>query len=383
MTEPLIIGLLISILVAVIFLIILYTKDHHKNNNTVFEQKDIQNELKLHLQKEYGDLKFEIQKLFGEYSKSGQTDLTSFKSDMIEHIDKHLKAINEKVDLRLGLGFEKTQETFVNVEKRLTKIDEAQKKIEHLSEEVLSLNDILTDKKTRGVFGEVQLYQLLSNVMGNHKYMYEKQKKLSNDAIADAILYAPDPLGMIAIDSKFPLNNYKKMTDKSLSEIERTHAQKDFKNDVKKHINDIKSKYIIHGETSDQAILFIPAEAIFAEIIAYHEEVVEYANKQKIWLTSPTTLISTLTMIQMIVKNIERDQQAQLIIEELNKLGEDFNRYIYRWDKLKRSIESVSTDVKNVHISSAKISKRFQNISETQFDQIIDDELTEDVSSKD
>lgn len=357
-----------TILVGILLFLKFYESKNKQKN--ALNEKANEGDLKLYFQKEYGDLKFEMTKLFSEYSKVGQVDLNTFKDKMMEHIDIQLRLINDKVEQRLGVGFEKSEKTFHDVVERLAKIDEAQKKIESLSEEVVSLNSILTDKKNRGIFGEVQLYQLLSSVLGDHKALYEKQKKLSNDFIADAILNAPPPLGMIAIDSKFPLDNYKKMVDRTLGDADRKIATKTFKTDVKKHIDDIKNKYIIFNETSDQAIMFIPAEAIFAELIAYHEDLIDYAHKNKVWVTSPTTLISTLTMIQMIVKNMERDEQAQLIINELMRLGEEFKRYHERWDKLKRSIESVSKDADKVHITSQKISTKFRHISDAKFDEI-------------
>jgi DNA recombination protein RmuC len=123
--------------------------------------------------------------------------------------------------------------------------------------------------------------------------------------------------------------------------------------------------------------MFVPAEAIFAEISAYHEDLIEYAAKNKVWLVSPTTLISTLSMIQMVVRNLERDKQAKVIVEELKKLGEEFKRYVDRWDKLKKSIESVSRNADSVHTTSTKISKKFQHISEAKFDEIEDDEVLE------
>lgn len=370
MTE-LLIGLVAGTMLLVIALFIYVIKQKQAPTTSV---EDIESELKIYFSKEYGDLKVEMAKLLGEYTKIGQNDLNVFKDKMMEHVDNQLRLINDKVEQRLGQGFEQTRATFTNVVERLAKIDEAQKKIEALSGEVIALNDILTDKKTRGIFGEVQLYQLLTAVLGDNKKLYEKQKKLSNDAMADAVLYAPEPLGMIAIDSKFPLDNYKRMMNKDLGDADRKVAQKDFKNDVKKHISDIKNKYIIPRETSDQAIMFIPAEAIFAEIVAYHEDLIDFAHANKIWVTSPTTLISTLTMIQIIVKNIERDEQAQIIITELNKLGEEFKRYDDRWEKLKRSIETVYKDADKVHVTSQKITKKFKHISNTQFDQIEQEE---------
>jgi DNA recombination protein RmuC len=145
---------------------------------------------------------------------------------------------------------------------------------------------------------------------------------------------------------------------------------------MKKHIDAISSKYIIMGETANQAILFLPAEAIFAEINAYHADIIEYAYKKRVWITSPTTLISTLTVIEMIIKNIERDKYTSIIHEELNKLGLEFARYKERWDKLARSIQSVNKDVESVSITADKISKKFDTINR------VDVELMNDYKPK-
>ena len=381
--DYVIIGLLAVLIIIGVYIIVISLKYKSKNPIDMNQQKDAQNELKLYFQKEYGDLKFEMGKLFSESNKTSQFDLNSFKENMMQHIDTQMKQINEKVEFRLGEGFDKTNKTFVNVIERLSKIDEAQKRIENLSTEVVSLNELLTDKKTRGIFGEVQLYQLLSAVLGDNKALYEQQKTLSNGFIADAVIHAPEPLGTVAIDSKFPLDNYKRMVDRALGDADRKAATKEFKSDVKKHINAIKDKYIIDHETGDQAFMFIPAEAIFAEITAYHEDLIEYATKNKVWMVSPTTLISTLSMIQMVVKNIQRDEQAKVIIQELIKLGDEFKRYSDRWDKLKKSIDSVSKNAEQVGITSSKISSKFKHISEAKFDEIDDDEVDEIEESTD
>jgi DNA recombination protein RmuC len=377
MEDYIIIGLLAILVVLAIYIIIVMHKSKNNKIDMSEDQREIQSDLKIYFQKEYGELKFEMGKLFSEANKSNQNDLNTFKDHMMLHIDRQMKEINDRVENRLGEGFKKTEATFVNVVERLSKIDEAQKKIESLSTEVVSLNTLLTDKKTRGIYGEVQLYSLLSAVLGDNKELYEKQKTMSNGFIADAVVYAPDPINMVAIDSKFPLDNYKRMVNRALGDADRKTAEKEFKNDVKKHINDIKNKYIIFNETGDQAFMFIPAEAIFAEISAYHDDLIEYASKNKVWLVSPTTLISTLTMIQLVVNNLERDKQAKVIIEELAKLGEEFKRYTDRWDKLKRSIESVSKTADQVHTTSSKINRRFEHISSAKFDLIEEDEVEE------
>ena len=311
----------------------------------------------------------------GKLEKNVNNDLNNFKFDISknlttdidklnEKIEKKLLIINNQVNERIDQNFEKTNKTFNNVLERLTKIDEAQKKIDSLSTEIVDLQSVLTDKKTRGIFGEVNLNYILTSVFGeNNLNIYDTQHKMSNGFIADSILYAPEPLGTICIDSKFPLENYQRMTDKKLSQSDRDAALKLFKVDVKKHIDAIADKYIIPGETADEAIMFLPAEAIFAEINAYHPDLLKYSFERKVWLTSPTTLMSTLTIIQMILKNVERDKYAKVIHDELNKLSKEFEKYRLRWDKLSRSIDTVTKDIKDINITTEKITKRFDSIN--------------------
>ena len=319
-----------------------------------------------------------ITERLGNLEKNTLKELGDFQTNIIrnmnddfnvlnDRIDSRLRAINDKVNERLDENFEKTNKTFSSVLERLSKIDEAQKKIDGLSTDIISLQGILTDKKSRGIFGEVNLTHILSSVFGEkNDKIYQLQYPFSNGTIVDAVLFAPEPLGVVGIDSKFPLENYQKMVDRNNSKLERELAEKQFKIDVKKHIDAISSKYIIPGETSNQAIMFLPAEALFAEINAYHNDLVEYSYKKKVWITSPTTLISTLTVIQMLLKNMERDKYASIIHDELNKLGLEFARYKERWDKLSRSIETVNKDVENIHITTDKISKRFDSINQVE-----------------
>lgn len=308
-----------------------------------------------------------------------QSDLSKNLSDdfdkQSEKIEYRLRLINDKVNERLDENFEKTNKTFTSVLERLSKIDEAQKKIDTLSTDIVSLQSILTDKKSRGIFGEVNLRHIMTSVFGenNHK-VYQLQYTFENGTIADCVLFAPEPLGVIAIDSKFPLEHYRMMVDKNNSQAVRNESEKQFRLDMKKHIDAISSKYIIPGVTSDQAILFLPAEAIFAELNAYHEEIIEYAYKKRVWISSPTTLISTLTTIQVIMKNIERDKYASVIHKELKLLSEEFKRYKDRWDKLSRSIDTVSRDIKDIHTTTNKITKRFESIDRVEIKTIQTDD---------
>ena len=352
MLDYIIIGLLVVVLILVVISLF---KNINESNITERLGK-----LEVNMIKELSDFKSDL-------TRNMNDDFTKLN----EQVEQRLIIINEKVNERLDQNFEKTNKTFTSVIERLSKIDEAQKKIENLSTDIVSLQSILTDKKSRGIFGEINLKHILVNVFGeNNDSIYKLQYTMSNSSIADCCLFAPEPLGTIAIDSKFPLENYQMMVDKSISNEERLRYEKLFKADVKKHIDAISSKYIIPGETSNQAIMFLPAEAIFAEINAYHPDIIEYSYKKRVWITSPTTLISTLTVVEMIVKNIERDKYTSIIHEELNKLGLEFSRYRERWDKLSRSIQAVNKDVENVSITTDKITKKFESINKVEVNKL-------------
>ena len=354
--EYIIIGLLVLLIVLVIVLI---SKNNVKNSNEANMTERL-GRFEVNINKEINDFKNELNRGLNE-------DFDKLNNK----IETRLNLINDKVNERLDQNFEKTNKTFTNVLERLSKIDEAQKKIDGLSNDIVSLQSILTDKKSRGIFGEVNLKHILVSVFGEkNDKIYSLQYTLPNGTIADSVLFAPAPLGTIAIDSKFPLESYRMMVDKKLPQEIRERYEKQFKSDVKKHIDAISNKYIIEGVTSDQAIMFLPAEAIFAEINAYHQDIIEYTYRKKVWITSPTTLISTLTVIQMIIKNIERDKYTSVIHEELNKLGVEFSRYKERWDKLAKSIQTVNKDVESVYITTEKISKKFDVISGVEIDKI-------------
>ena len=322
-----------------------------------------------------GKLELELIKELGNFKGEINTQLNNDFDKINEKLEHKLTVIDNKVNERLDQNFEKTNKTFTSVLERLSKIDEAQKKIDTLSNDIVSLQSVLTDKKTRGIFGEVNLKNIMDSVFGeNNNNIYKMQYTLPNKTIADCILFAPEPLGMIAIDSKFSLENYQNMIDKKNSVEKREQYERLFKIDMKKHIDAISSKYIIPNVTSNQAILFLPAEAIFAEVNAYHSDIIEYAYKKRVWLTSPTTLISTLTTIQVVIKNLERDKYASVIHKELGLLDTEFKRYKERWDKLYRSIETVSRDVKDIHTTTDKITKRFNSINQVE---VIENESSE------
>ena len=276
--------------------------------------------------------------------------------------DERLREISSEVDKRLDAGFKKTNETFADIQKRLALIDKAQTEIAKLSSNVVSLQEVLSDKRSRGAFGEMQLNALVRNLMPESSFSL--QHTLSNKRIVDCVLFLPEPTGTVAIDAKFPKESYDRMTDVTRGDADRRNAERQFKTDVKKHIQDIADKYIVPGETADGAVMFIPAEAIFAEIHAHHTDLVEEAYRVRVWLVSPTTLMAILNTARAVLKDEETRKQVHIIQEHLRMLAADFGRFQKRMDQLSRHIGQANEDVKLVHTSARKITSRFGKIEQ-------------------
>ena len=281
-------------------------------------------------------------------------------------VEGRLNEISGKVAERLDEGFKKTNDTFTSVMSRLAVIDEAQKKIEGLASNVVSLQEILGDKRSRGAFGEVQLEALVRNILPPDAYSF--QFTLKSGLRADCALVLPAPVGTICVDAKFPLENYSRMFDDTLAKAEQDAARRQFKLDVKKHVDDIAIKYIVAGETSDGAVMFLPAEAVFAEIHAYHGDLVEHAQRKRVWITSPTTLMAILNTVCAVLRDSETRRMAHVIKDELGKLAKDFARFDDRMKKLASHIQQANTDVNEVRISSDKISRRFAQIERVELE---------------
>jgi DNA recombination protein RmuC len=282
--------------------------------------------------------------------------------------DERLKEISGQVEKRLSEGFEKTTETFSRVLEHLGRIDEAQKRITELSTSVVSLQEVLTDKRSRGAFGEVQLSALVRNLLPEQAFAL--QHSLSNGTRVDCMLFLPEPTGNVPIDSKFPLESFQRMTDPELPDADRAKASSQFKQDIKKHISDIAEKYLIPGETADGAIMFIPAEAIFAEIHAHYPDLVEEAYRQRVWLVSPTTLMAILTTARAVLKDEATREQVHIIQDHLRKLSEDFGRFEKRMGNLAQHIRQANKDVDEVNVSARKISARFGQIEKVELDEL-------------
>ncbi len=275
-------------------------------------------------------------------------------------VEARLGEISGKVAERLDEGFKNTNATFARVMERLATIDEAQKKIDGLTSNVVTLQEILGDKRSRGAFGEVQLEALVRNLLPPTAYDF--QVTLANGSRVDCLLRLPEPTGQVAVDSKFPLENFNRMFDRETGEAERAQAARTFKADVKRHVDDIAGKYIIEGVTSDGAVMFLPAEAVFAEIHAYHPDLVDYALSRRVWIVSPTTLMAVLNTARAVIKDVETRRQVHIIKEELARLGKEFGRFDERMKKLASHIRQAHEDAQEVHTTSTKISHRFAQI---------------------
>ena len=311
-------------------------------------------------------LKLTLAETLGESREAMIRQLAATTEQLNTKIDQRLEQISGKVSERLDEGFKKTNETFVNVMQRLATIDEAQKKIDSLTGSVVSLQELLGDKKSRGAFGEVQLEALVRNVLPAGAF--ELQYTLSNGTRADCVLKLPEPTGLVAVDSKFPLENYHRMFESGVSEAERSLAQKAFRSDIRKHVDAIASKYIIANETSDGAVMFVPAEAVFAEIHAYHGEVVEYANAKRVWIVSPTTLMAVLNTARAVLKDVETRKQIHVIKDALARLAVEFGRFDERMKKLADHIRQANEDVERIQVTGGKISQQFQRIEAAEID---------------
>ena len=303
-----------------------------------------------HLPKSFFDTLFD----FSERLKTSQDQSLQNISQNIENrLDKNIQSIQR--DLKEGLT--NSQGALKEVVQRVSKVTEAQRHLSELSQNIMSLQDILTDKKSRGIFGEVQLKQVLVAIFGEGSGLFTLQKKLSNGKIVDAALFLPEPLGVLSIDSKFPLENFlKKIEEDSLEE------KKKYKKDLKKHIDDIHERYISAQETSQYAVMFVPAEAIFSDIMANEPDVVEYGYRKNIWLCSPTTLMATLTSIQSILSTMDQYKYLNTTLEELKKLSLEFERYEERWSSLSKRLSLFSEEFHKVEVSSGKISKKFKDL---------------------
>ena len=323
----------------------------------------------------------EINKVLEQTGKSNELNnekLERFQKNITEslntrfdalnkQIDDKLIEINKKVDEKLAEGFKNTGETMAQVRERLQAIDAAQKNIEELSKDVVSLRSVLEGNQSRGQYGEYQLSMVLHNVFGDTTGCYQEQYTLKkvkdgDDVRADAVVFMPEPNKMICIDSKFPFQDYQRIFETDVPE-EKERLTRDFGNAVKKHITVIKDKYIVEGKTAPEALMFIPNDGVFAFIHQNLEDVIEYARTKKVILTSPSTLPAILVTINMVRIEVERSKNADEINKHLQRLAKDFEMFGREWDKFSNALEQTGKRREEFDHRVGRITNKFQAIN--------------------
>lgn len=294
------------------------------------------------------------------------------QSKIAELMQTQEKEVTKKIEERLsemmkrfGEGMEKSrvtqQNTMGELKERLVLIDAAQKNIEELSSQVVGLQDILSNKQARGAFGEIQLADLVKSIMPPNAYVF--QATVGGNRRVDCLLTLPNPPGPIAIDAKFPLESYRTLID-SRDENNKHLARKALASDVLKHVKDISEKYIIPGETAESALMFLPSEAVYAELHANLADVVEKSWKSKVWIVSPTTLMATLNTIRAVLKDAQMREQAHVIQKEVSLMLTDVERLDGRVGKLESHFRQAEDDIKQIRVSADKLTKRGGKIEE-------------------
>ncbi len=275
----------------------------------------------------------------------------------------------DKVSQRLGESLDKTTknttESLTDLKTRLAVIDEAQKHITELSGQVVGLQDILSNKQARGIFGEVQLNDIVQNALPPNAYSF--QTTLGNGKRADCMILLPNPPGPIVVDAKFPLESYHGLRNAE-DDAGLLQARKTFTNDLLKHVKDISEKYILPGETAESALMFLPSEAVYAELHASFPDIVEKSYKARVWIVSPTTLMATLNTVRAVLKDARMREQAGVIQQEVGKLTEDVGRLNKRVENLDKHFSLAEKDIREITTSSGKISRRAEKIEELQLE---------------
>ena len=383
----LVLSILVTVLLFVVLFVLIKKKSVSTNENESKEigrlEKMIENQestMKTNITLAMKDVLLEVKDHMNKNSEANNEKLERFQNNinkqmgekfdgLNKQVDTKLNDINKKVEDKLAEGYKKTDETMASLRERLQKIDDAQKNLEGLSGDVISLKKVLEGNQSRGRYGEYKLSSILHAVFGDTKGLYEEQftikegKNGGEDVRADAVVFTKGPSEFICIDSKFPFADYLKMQDAKEDE-EREKCRKEFVNAVKKHITDIKNKYIVPPKSTAQALMFIPNDGVFAFI--HHEcgEVIDYAHEKDVIITSPSTLQAILATLQMLRLNYERSQKVEEISKQLKRLGNDFKQFSTDWDKLSTHLSLATKDRERLDSRVFSLTNRFDQIKE-------------------
>ncbi|MEM1302954.1 MAG: DNA recombination protein RmuC [Pseudomonadota bacterium] len=289
------------------------------------------------------------------------------QSNMLKLMETRLQAVQQQMNTNLATSAKTTAKSLGELQQRLQTIDKAQENITKLSGDVLSLQDILSNKQTRGAFGEIQLNDIVTKALPSDSFTL--QATLSNGKRADCLIYLPNPPGPIVVDSKFPLEGYEALRNAE-TDWELNEATKRLRTDVKTHIKAISEKYIIEGETADGALMFLPSEAIYAELHANFPELVREGFNARVWIVSPTTCMATLNTMRAILKDARMREQAGAIRKELGLLYADVDRLGTRVGNLDRHFQQASKDIEDIKISADKAGKRARRLDNFDFEEL-------------
>lgn len=322
-------------------------------------------------EKQFADLRVELNRQMSDYQLAIANELREDLTQFNESTGRQLSDLQEKVDGSLRDGYRQSSQAYGEVLKQMGELQKTQNSLDALSQDIAALQNVLIDKKSRGIYGETELYAVLENAFGYpNDARYRRQVKLADGVIVDAVVIGPRPLGLIPIDSKFPLENYNRMYDGRLSKAEQEAARRAFRSDCLKHLQDIADKYIIPGVTADFAYLFVPAEAVFAEIYGHYDEVVQRGYQLKVFIVSPTTLMAYLTAIKAIYLSQAKNEKVDEMQEHLGRLEADFRRFGQRWSDAVGQFDKLHQQIAALDTSARKIVKTFEQIDAVQWDSL-------------
>lgn len=289
------------------------------------------------------------------------------QSNMIKLMETRLAAVQEQMTLNLTTSAKSTASSLGELQQRLVTIDKAQDNIQKLSGDVLSLQDILSNKQTRGAFGEIQLQEIVTKALPSDAYAW--QVTLSNGKRADCLIHLPNPPGPIVIDSKFPLEAYEALRN-AKTDWEANEAAKFMRSSVKAHIKAISEKYILDGETADGALMFLPSEAVYAELHSNFPELVRDGFEARVWIVSPTTCMATLNTMRAILKDARMREQAGAIRTALRLLHRDVELVVDRVDKLNTHFNQARKDIEGITTAAERAGRRAHKLDNFDFEEI-------------
>jgi DNA recombination protein RmuC len=284
--------------------------------------------------------------------------LQAQERNLARAVDDRLGDLGKRVSDRLQESTEKAGKSLSDLASRLAVIDAAQANIMELSSQVVGLQNILSNKQARGAFGEIQLNDLVREMLAPGSY--EFQAKVGNGK-ADCLLKLPNPPGPIAIDAKFPLESYRALRAAE-TEVERIAAARAFDQALRKHVKDIRDKYIVAGETAESALMFLPSEAVYAELYDNFANVVEESFRARVWIVSPTTMMALLNTVRAVLRDVEMRKEAGLIKVEVDRMMEDVRRLGDRVKKLGQHFDQARDDVDQIRISTDGITRHGERI---------------------